>query len=276
MGAFMTKPTFEEYSVWARENIGFDVEDEHFARRYGSNTRLIKSEVESSDSWEKFVDASKVISEKYKSSSGYNLFSSDHFMPDLKIKPFDSVIEKTYRANILANENFPHPPFIKLSGQEGWVTEDNLYRSINDIIRGRMICRYMDGPEYFCSELHEVMSQSAIVDYHSMETDLGYYSWHFGMRFDLDIMKPNGQISSEGVRIEVQISTQLQDVMNDLTHSFYENKRLSSVSDTLWKWRPGEPKFQGVYFGHTLHMIEGMLVQLKNQIVQKAIGNDNH
>ncbi|MBX4890653.1 hypothetical protein [Rhizobium bangladeshense] len=270
----MTKPAFEDYLRWAKETINFDIGDDHFSRRYSSNARLIKGEVETSESWSRFIDASKDISEKYKSDSTFKLFSSEHFLPDLTIKPFHSVVEKTYRINVLDNKNFPEPPFIKLTSQREWVTEDNLYRSINDIVRGRMICRYMDGPEYFCLALNDVLSKLTVVDHHSMETELGYYSWHFGMRFDREIMKSNGEIRSEAVRIEVQISTQLQEIMNDLTHSFYENKRLGSKADGIWKWRPGEPKFQGVYFGHTLHMIEGMLVQLKNQISQKGTDHD--
>lgn len=272
----MVKPNFDDYTVWAKENIDFDVEDEQFKRRYNSNTRLIKSEIETSDSWEKFVETTNKISDEYKLNSGYRLFSSDNIIPDLFIKPFDSVIEKTYRINILNNRNFPEPPLVKLSKETGWVTEDNLYRSINDVIRGRMICRYMDGPEHFCTELEKILEQSTIVDHHSMETDLGYYSWHFGIRFDRDIMKPSGEIKSEAIRLEVQISTQLQEIMSDLTHSFYESKRVGEESKIIWKWRPSEPKFQGVYFGHTLHMIEGMLVQLKNQIAQKEKNNDDH
>jgi ppGpp synthetase/RelA/SpoT-type nucleotidyltranferase len=275
MGARMTKPTLEEYPAWAKDTIGFDVSDEQFFRRYSSNTRLVKSEVESSESWSKFVDAVKMISDKYKFDTGYKLFSSDIFIPDLTIKPFNSVIEKTYRINILNNKKFPMPPFVDLLNAQEWVTEDNIYRALNDIIRGRMVCRYMDGPEYFCSELNNILSKSTIVDHHSMETDLGYYSWHFGIRFDREIMKPNGEIKPEAIRVEVQISTQLQEILSDLTHSFYENKRLAGQSDPLWKWRPAEPKFQGVYFGHALHMIEGMLVQLKNQIVRKESENDN-
>ena len=264
----MTKPTFEAYSAWTEDSLGFNVLDEQVAKRYASNARLIKSFVESSETWSKFIDCSKSISDNYKNKTGYSLFSTDTPIPDLKIKPFDSVVEKMFRSNILENKTFPEPPFIKLTSAHEWVVEDNLYRSINDIVRGRMICRYMDGPEYFCQEMHEAIKHLASVDFHSMETDLGYYSWHFGLTFALEIMKPNGNVSGENVRVEVQISTQLQDVMNDLTHSFYEDKRVSLKSDSIWKWRPDQPKFQGVYFGHTLHMIEGMLVQLKNKIAE--------
>jgi hypothetical protein len=55
--------------------------------------------------------------------------------------------------------------------------------------------------------------------------------------------------------------------MNDLTHGFYEEKHTSSgLSDNIWKWRPDQVKFQGAYFGHTLHLLEGMIVELKNKI----------
>lgn len=261
----MSQITFEDYPKWAAENIGFDTEDEQILKRYTSNARLIKTFVEPSEVWDKFLEFCRSISAEYKDSMGYELFSSQNFIPELKIKPFLSCVEKSYRINILNNGNFPSPPSRRSSTDE-WVVEDNLYRTINDIIRGRMICRYMDGPEFFCRKIAEALSGITVVDFHSMETDLGYYSWHLGMSFDVEILKATGSVSQEKIRVEVQVSTQLQDVMNDLTHSFYEDKRVTTEAKSLWKWRPGQPKFQGVYFGHTLHMIEGMLVELKNRI----------
>jgi len=102
-----------------------------------------------------------------------------------------------------------------------------------------------------------------------METELGYYAWHMGLLVPVPIMKPNGNVIDETVEFEVQLTTHLNDVLNDLTHVFYEGRRIKEgVSDSKWKWQPNEAKFKGAYFGHTLHLLEGMIVELKNEMAK--------
>ena len=49
--------------------------------------------------------------------------------------------------------------------------------------------------------------------------------------------------------------------------------RFKGNRGALWKWQPSSAQFKGAFFGHTLHLLEGMIVELKNEMA-KENGND--
>lgn len=260
----MERPTLDQYPAWARENIGFDPENEQFRRRYAQNTRSIKTSIEQSDDWGQLSAAFEMLSERYEKKFGVKLFTENGWRPNLHIKPLESVVEKTYRVNILRNRQFPAP---SRDVSEGWLKEENLFSRLNDIVRCRVVCRYMDGPRYICDGIGEILGGERVAGSHSMETELGYYAWHLGVLVPAAVIKPNGHVDDEKIQFEVQLTTHLNDVLNDLTHSFYEDRRVErGRRDALWKWQPENPQFKGAFFGHTLHLLEGMIVELKNEI----------
>ncbi|RWK30803.1 hypothetical protein [Mesorhizobium sp.] len=263
----MPKPLKAGYAQWARENIDFDPDDPQFRRRFAGNVQSLQTTIEQSDAWSSLGERLPAFADRYREERGFGLFTGNPQKPGLLRKSIESAVEKTFRINVLENQFFPNPPYIK--GTHQWLVEDNLYRILKDLVRCRIVCRYMDGPEYLCSLVHESMQPDLDVTYKSMESDLGYYSWHLSIPVTAGVMKSNGNIVDENARYEVQITTQLQDVLNDLTHAFYEDKRIGDAIEPIpWRWRPHEAKFQGVYFGHTLHMLEGMLVELKRKILK--------
>ena len=264
--ALMDGPTLEQYPNWASENIGFNPVDVQFRRRYTQNTTTLRTIVEQSDHWNSAQAVFSKLADAYNEANGVALFTSGEArQPSLHIKPIDSVVEKTYRANILNNRNFPKPP--TLDGIEGWVTEENLFARMHDLIRCRLVCRYMDGPQYICEASKAELGGDVVSGVHSMETELGYYAWHLGLRVPAQVVRPNGVVEDEALTVEIQITTHLNDVLNDLTHLFYEGRRIAArAPDSLWKWQPDNAQFKGAYFGHTLHLLEGMIVELKNEI----------
>jgi ppGpp synthetase/RelA/SpoT-type nucleotidyltranferase len=265
----MKPTTIAEYRSWARDHIPFDVTDVQLEKRYNNNTLLIRTSIENSAVWGAIQSNLAEWNNEYKTNHSVPLFNDAN--PDIRllIKPFQSVIEKTYRSNVLFNKRFPNPPRLPLpSDIEAWITEHNLYESLNDIVRCRIICRYMDGPEYLCGKIQTTAANAGLTaKYYSMETDLGYYSWHVSIPISAQLVRANGAVDDVTVSFEIQITTHLQDVLNDLTHRFYEDRRTSVGNiDKIWKWRPDQPKFRGAYFGHTLHLLEGLLVELKNSM----------
>lgn len=261
----MPKPTLGQYAEWAKQHIGFDPTDVQFTRRYTANTAGLRTSVEQSDAWNKVSATFSELSKRYRTENGVFLFTDDAWEPALLIKPVTSVIEKMYRVNVVRNNQFPDAP------ADGWLVEDNLFARMDDLVRCRVVCRYMDGPQYICGNTQELLGDEIVYRVHSMETELGYYAWHLGIKVPAAIMRANGTIDDEVIRLEVQLTTHLNDVLNDLTHSFYENRRIvSGPEDALWKWQPNSDQFKGAYFGHTLHLLEGMIVELKNEIARKA------
>jgi hypothetical protein len=65
------------------------------------------------------------------------------------------------------------------------------------------------------------------------------------------------------VEFEIQLTTQMQEVLRDLSHSFYEEKRLSQDDDRQWKWDHKSALFRSSFMGHTLHLLEGVIVELR-------------
>lgn len=266
----MPKPLMADYPQWARETINFDPDDPQFRRRFAGNVQSLQTTIEQSDAWSSLGERLLAFSDRYREERGFGLFTGSPQKPNLLRKSIDSAIEKTFRINVYENSFFPDPPEIRSERQ--WLTEDNLYTTLKDLVRCRIVCRYMDGPEYLCSLIHNGMQPDINVTYKSMESDLGYYSWHLSIPITAGVIKSNGNIVDEEARYEIQVTTQLQDVLNDLTHAFYEDKRIGDAGEPVpWRWRPEEAKFQGVYFGHTLHMLEGMLVELKRKILKEQL-----
>lgn len=264
----MPIPTLEQYPEWAAQEIGFDPSNVQFKRRYASNTVGLRTAVEQSEAWAKVSAVFSDLSKKYNDENGVALFTENTWQPSLHIKPIGSVVEKMYRVNIINNRKFPEPPF---DNGTSWLVEDNLFARMDDLIRCRIVCRYMDGPQFICDHAKNLLGNEIVARVHSMETELGYYAWHLGVLVPATVMRSNGNIEDETIRLEVQLTTHLNDVLNDLTHSFYEDRRLNKgTGDALWKWQPDSDQFKGAYFGHTLHLLEGMIVELKNEIARKG------
>lgn len=268
----MAVPTLDEYAGWARDNIAFDPENEQFRRRFAQNTGIIRTSIEQSEQWAKVLSVLNTLSERYHEKYKVSLFTESGWKPSLHIKPIESVVEKTWRQNVLHNKQFPQPP---KGDPANWITESNMYGALNDLIRCRVVCRYMDGPQFICDAAKHLLGDGIVAKTHSMETELGYYAWHLGVIVPATVMRANGDVDDQPVQFEVQLTTHLNDVLNDLTHSFYEDRRTEKTTrDPLWKWDPSNPQFKGAFFGHTLHLLEGMIVELKNEMTKEPQGDD--
>ena len=62
-------------------------------------------------------------------------------------KSFASVVDKTYRLNYNWNRNFPREP------STGWVRSTNWFSSLDDLVRTRLVCRYLG----FATEMFTVL-----------------------------------------------------------------------------------------------------------------------
>jgi hypothetical protein len=91
----------------------------------------------------------------------------------------------------------------------------------------------------------------------------GYYainSYFIGMNFEI-IEQRNGNILKINSTIELQITTQIQDLMRGLLHNEYKKTRIQSDNDD-WVWKYKEDKFSTAYLAHMLHFAEGMIMQI--------------
>jgi len=98
----------------------------------------------------------------------------------------------------------------------------------------------------------------------------GYYAYHFYVFIPVEIATPNLESRTISMRIEIQISSQLQEVLRKITHEFYEQRRNSVEADAQqWKWDFQSNQFRAGYVSHTLHLIEAIIVQLRDDVLRK-------
>ena len=66
---------------------------------------------------------------------------------------------------------------------------------------------------------------------------------------------------------EIQVTTQLQDVILKLTHKIYEDRRQKGKDDSnkMWQWDYESEEFSANYLGHVLHYIEGMIMGVREK-----------
>jgi ppGpp synthetase/RelA/SpoT-type nucleotidyltranferase len=130
------KPTLAQYPAWlVRKKLvtNLDVHKNH----YDATTRAIDEKYRTSEFWRSILGGLKDVDAQYTIEHKYPLIAL--FSPELLIKPWRSFVEKTYRKNILSNVNFPNSP------DDGWLTPENWYAKIHDIIRTTIIVKYLDG-----------------------------------------------------------------------------------------------------------------------------------
>jgi ppGpp synthetase/RelA/SpoT-type nucleotidyltranferase len=252
-----TKPaTLEEYLAVDGPCLNFPLKI-----KYQMNLNLIEKEVAGCD----FIGGLEAIlnsAARQYSQNEQLLFASKIYVPTLLSKSYESAIDKCYRNNCVFNKKYPSPP------AKGFFDGSNLYESINDLLRCRIVCRYMDGPEFVCNILADfAKSLNLECNVYAMSSERGYYAWHFYVRIPANVIV-DSDVEEKFVSVEIQVTTQLADVLTHLTHGLYEAERsaVNAAHDDSWKWDPAQPKFKTTFMGHTLHMLEGALLSLKDEV----------
>jgi len=256
-GAAPVQPTWAEYPRWL-EGKTSQKDVASASVRFELVSQKIRSEIETSDFWAKFVGAFDEWDDEYTARCRYKLFVNPS-PPPVVIKPYDSLLDKSYRKNVVSNQSWPSSP------DQGWVTPLNWYERVNDIVRTTVVVKYLDGVEFFVERAQSVAEQCGrpfSVDYEAREE--GYYAAHCYARFEIDIPTLSWATEATTVRFEIQVTTQLQDVIRNLTHDYYELRRSSNASPNVkWQWDYKGPEFVPNYLGHILHYVEGMIMEVR-------------
>jgi ppGpp synthetase/RelA/SpoT-type nucleotidyltranferase len=190
----------------------------------------------------------------------------DSTPPELKTKPFDSFLNKTFRKNVVNNIKWPEPP------DGGWILPNNWFQHINDMVRTYLVVKYLDGVNFLVSNLEELCYETECpckVDYEAKQE--GYYAAHVYVSFTCDIPRPDWDTKKEAILFEIQITTQLQEVIRRLLHKYYERRRAEvSKADITWQWDYKSEEFAANYLGHILHYVEGMIMDVRDKKLGKG------
>src|ERR1051325_5626026 len=217
----MKRPSsLEEYVVWAGSISLCHFDDPKTRKLYDTNLINVYNTVTQHPFFVGFLNKTKEWEAYYAAKTKSNLFMANGD-PSLQIKPYTSVVEKTYRKNILWNKGYPKPP------QDGWYSSQNLYSRLNDLVRGTLVCRFIDGPSFLAQEIKKYASEhNLLCRQYSQEREDGYYAFHIYISFPVTIIDSAWNEEQVLVEVEIQVTTQLQEVLRTLTHQFYKTHRL--------------------------------------------------
>lgn len=233
---------------------------------YQSVAHKVKRDFEKSDFWVQLIGNLERYNQEYLLETGYPLFIA-HFKPGVLIKPFQSFFLKTYRKNVLENESWPNEP------GGGWILPSNWFSRINDIVRTLFVVKYFDGVEFVINRIHSLSQEHNLKDQFSLEArEEGYYAAHLYVERCFDIPGIKWDTESVTLSVEIQITTQLQEVIRKLLHKYYERRRKSIGKPVeKWQWDYKSDEFCANYLGHILHYVEGMIMEVRERQKEKIV-----
>ncbi len=261
----MKKPKdISEYKEWVKDNLGTDFNDESSLNLYETNINSALSAIEEHIFFTNLSDKLLDWSNSYENTTGSILLMSQERLKLIQ-KSYESAINKSFRVNILQNKNFPKPP------EKGWVVHKNLYTYFNDVIRGTIVCRFIDAPTFLTNELSNYARTLKLdTRYYSQEREEGYYAYHFYVFIPVKLLDESFRRVDSKIEVEIQITTQLQELLKSLTHKLYEVDRLATKKfDSKWKWEYKTNRFKVSYLSHTLHLLESVIVESRNSSKKK-------
>lgn len=254
----MDKPkNIAEFKKWLDSKPGMQVNNSDI-NYYESAIEKAREEFERGEFWANLISNLQLYNQEYYANTGYYLFISD-YIPKVYVKSHNSIMSKCFRKNIIHNKSFPDPP-----GQD-WVSPNDCFSKINDLIRTTIVVKYLDGIEFIIEKLNllaKEYGQKFRVYYEARET--GYYAVHTYLKQNIEIPKRDWDTEIILFEIEIQITTELQENIKVLTHKYYERKR-----DTFpekrekWQWKYESDEFSVNYLGHILHYLEGQIMEIK-------------
>ena len=156
---------------------------------------------------------------RYSLQTGYGLLTVPE-RPRLLTKDWDSFLAKTYRRNILRNDHFPGPP------AEGWLLPPEWFSVIKDLVRTTFVVKYMDGVHELGLAIEDLAREAGLGCESTLEaTAAGYFAGHVVVTSDFGVPSVGWQVDRRPVSVELQVTTQVQEVLRSLIHLNYEVDR---------------------------------------------------
>jgi hypothetical protein len=250
--------TIDEYIAWLESSHRVTVGDRE-SEYHDLVVHRIKRTFETSPFWTEFLSLLPTYEGEYRLATGYPLFLAGT-EPTLVVKGFSSFLLKTFRKNILENPTFPNPA-------EDWLLPDNWYQRTNDLVRTYVAVKYLDGVTFLMEHMRELATKHSLPHLDEMQARMeGYYAGHFYVRPTVEIPKMTWDTVTSEFSIEIQVTTQLQEVMRQLLHRYYEEHRgIPRAERRDWQWEYRSEEFSANYLGHILHYVEGMIMEVRER-----------
>ena len=247
----------DEFKVWMKTNFDFD--EIKYKGYYDMVTNSLVSNFRRTTFWVKLNEKYRDINNIYQLKNGVQLFANAE-IPCIHIKSLESLINKAFRKNILENRNFPDKP----NGE--WINQTNWFGKINDILRTTIVVKYLDGVEFLLNEISKIAREESCEYKYSLESkEEGYYAAHSGIKINLSMYNMDYTPLEQEINVEIQITTELQEIIKNLLHKHYERKRINLEQKKYnWQWDFHCEEFSTNYLGHIVHYVEGMIVDIRD------------
>ncbi len=256
---FDTKPSsLADYVRWLSTMHG--VNTSAAQTHYETVAGRMKASFEEGDIWMVMLSNLSAHNAEYQIKTGYQLLAAGP-APELLVKPYESFLLKTFRRNVIDNRAWPQPP------QDGWLLPPHWHSRIHDILRTMLVVKYLDGVSFLADKLTDDIAATG----HTCQTfyearEEGYYAAHLYLAQSFDVPTLTWATERIEASIEIQLTTQLQEVIRKLTHKFYEERRTRlNPPSTKWQWNYRSEEFVANYLGHILHYIEGMIMEVRDE-----------
>lgn len=227
--------------------------------QYGRVARAMRTQFERSAFWADLVPLLADLRSEYFLETGFALSTTEP--PVLIEKTWASFWLKTYRRNVTENPRWPRAP------KGGWLTPDRWHAVVGDVIRCRIVVRYLDGVTTVTDGIDQLARRTRNRCDVALEArDEGYYAAHVSIWHRFELPKAAFDTETIRARVEIQVTTQVKDVVQDLLHKQYQDRRqLVQEPDEIWQWDYLSEAFRAGYLGHLAHYLEGLIMDLRDR-----------
>ena len=297
------------YARWLRAK-GFNFEEAK--SWYERNRDNMQTMWQGSEFWRQLSHSLKDLNVSYRHEHQNYLLLQKDTAPDLETKQFESILLKTLRKNV--SRNWPGPPDGGWLLPPMWFLYiSDIVRTRFVVLHIDGVQYLMDHIQSLAKHCNSVRLKcsppdykAGMVGYYAAHVDLSM------KRFPLELPGaisdtrrrladwppvqapdrapvqapdwPPGYHREPGARtefpktvtakLEIQVTTQLQEVVQGVMHDEYEVSRLKKVGipelrDSTMPWDYTSEQFSISYLGHVLRYVEGMIVQARMRREQK-------
>ena len=221
-----------------------------------------RSQIREHPFWDHLPQSLSDQDARHQTATSSPLLATDPSQLSLATKPFPSIYEKSYRLNAL-DPDITRGPCVP----DAWFTQ------IDDLVRTRIVCKYLDGPDEVvtCILRHAATHGISAPVVRTHAADRGYYAHHVYLPHTIEIPDGHGIVALT-IHLEIQVTTQLQEVLDQLTHRLYESDRSTPRAPSdAWKWQFREARFFTAYISHALHLLEAQIVATRDHLAGPGV-----
>ena len=279
---FSEKPsTVEEYIEWYTHLFGEDLESGSTEQWYDQVTTAGQDRVDGSIFWTDLQNSLNEWNVSFQADhDDYRLFDETTQPTKTLKKSFASVLNKSFRWNVVDNKHWPDPPNERRPStaarheepdredKQCWFGPHNWLNDFPDIFRTRLVATYFDGVGYFAENITSLAERTTSVrpELEYLASNDGYHAAHVRVYHQIRFVHyDTGETITVPVSLEIQVTTTIQTTISNMLHRVYENWRLNGAPSG-WEWDHKDPAFSVNYLGNTLHYLDGMIVIARVQM----------